>query len=328
MSAVDKFGVTQVPYNVLLKCAEVDYTALTGLAGAGLGAGIGAATAKPGQRGKRALIGGLIGGATGYGGAKTFQHFYQRDTDNYLRSNLKRDVNGKDQWVLDTFNPNGTKPGQTPAFMQKYPNESLFIDAHGHSYLPGNYRYRPHNPLTGPGSGMTDWMPDKYYKNQFSLEDLAKHIGPENVGKIKYFGDMACKGSECAYTPADILKHFPNVQEVVMHPKGSLGLEQDFSKAPRSPYLSQNPELMEWLRMSSNAPPDAPHRALDAMVKYWTKDNPISRPMRYVRGNEGWSNMGAFNLQGKDNNVTTPFIFDNEGVLRWLKKTYGEQPTQ
>lgn len=316
----------RIPFNVLLKCAEVNYPALVGLTGAAAGAGVGALSAKPGQRRKRALVGGLAGGIVGYGGAKTFQHFYQRDTDKYLRKNLKKDLSGKDQWVLDTFQPNGST--KTPTFLQKYPNESLYIDAHGHSYLPGNYRYRPHNPLTGPGSGMTDWMPDKYYKNQFSLEDVAKHVGAENTGKIKYFGDMACKGTSCAYTPEDVLKYFPNVQEVVMHPKGSLGLEQNLTTAPRSPYLSSNPELMKWLLQSSNAPTTDARTALQHMSNYWTKDNPISRPMRYLRGDSGWTNTGAFNLAGKENPVTTPFIFDNDGVLKWLKQNWGNISTQ
>lgn len=80
---------------------------------------------------------------------------------------------------------------------------------------------------------------------------------------------------------------------------------------------------MKWLLQSSNAPISNVDSAMKGMSDFWTKDKPISRPMRYIRSDAGWTNTGAFNLAGKENPVTTPFIFDDAGVLKWLNKNWG-----
>lgn len=303
------------------KTAEVDYSAVAGGIGALGGGVLGGLTSRE-HRMRNALIGAGVGGAAAYGGAKTFQHFYNQDTNNYLSKNLKRDVTGKNQFVLDSFYPDGygKDPKDIPEFLQKYPNNSVYIDSHGHSYLPGNYRWRPHNPMTGPGSGMTDWIPDKHFKNQFKLEDVVKQMGPGAAEKIQYYGDMSCKGSKCAPTPEDIRKFFPNLKEVVMVPKGGIGVQMDLSKPRTSSLLSNQSDLIGYTAQRTAEDLGIDHVTMEQMKARWNKGWAYASPMRYTAGPEGWTNQGSFNMQGIPNKVTTPFVFDDEGVKNWLLK--------
>ena len=307
------------------KTAEVDYSAVAGGIGALGGGVLGGLTSRE-HRMRNALIGAGVGGAAAYGGAKTFQHFYNQDTNNYLSKNLKRDVTGKNQFVLDSFYPDGygKDPKDIPEFLQKYPNNSVYIDSHGHSYLPGNYRWRPHNPLTGPGSGMTGRLPG--FKNQFTLEDIAKQMGPEAAAKIEYFGDMSCKATNCAPTPEDVQKVFKGVKRTMMLPIGGIGLSMPMVEPRSSPYISKNEDMVAWLagKTKDNA---TLSESVDQMKKYWER-NPgeaIAHPTESELTSTGWRNRGAFNLADKENDVTTPFVFDIDGVRDWMTKNWAAQ---